>query len=311
MDVTPLLKDKQWAEGINKSTLKMFDLSDVGQKGIYAIPWAINYEPIYYNIYLFKKAGIDKLPENWDQFLEVIRKLKEANIIPIEVGGKDSWRIGHLHTSIFYKMVGVANAMNRKIGMISSLVTLAAVLGFAGSMIVGSNYGSYLSSLFIAWGFVPMICSFAAVGKAETKSAGNTAIAFSSVYALLISIVYFAQMTTVHLSSLNEQASTILDYQTFGLFFNYDLLGYAFMALSTFFIALTIYPKGKVEKWLKALFLIHGIFAVSCVVMPLLGVFKPNMPGGSLIGVLVLEFWCLYFTPVCILSFLHFKNSGY
>lgn len=110
MDVTPLLEDTQWAKGINKETLKMFDLSDVGQRGIYAIPWAINYEPIYYNIDLFKKAGIDKVPENWDQFLEVIRKLKEANIIPIEVGGKDSWRIGHLHTSIFYKMVGVEKA---------------------------------------------------------------------------------------------------------------------------------------------------------------------------------------------------------
>lgn len=110
MDVTPLLKDKQWAEGIDKEALKMFDLSDVGQKGIYAIPWAINYEPIYYNIDLFKKAGINKIPENWDEFLEVIRKLKAANIIPIEVGGKDSWRIGHLHTSIFYKMVGVEKA---------------------------------------------------------------------------------------------------------------------------------------------------------------------------------------------------------
>jgi hypothetical protein len=34
------------------------------------------------------------------------------------------------------------------------------------------------------------------------------------------------------------------------------------------------------------------------------------MAGGDIIGVLVLEFWCAYFAPVCILSYLHFKNMN-
>lgn len=198
--------------------------------------------------------------------------------------------------------------MNRKLGMISSIVTLAAVLCFAFSMIIGEFLLSYFSSMLIAWGFIPMICSFAGFSEPESKSASYSAIAFASIYAVLIMAVYFAQLTAVNLSKLSEQALQIIDYQKYGLFFNYDLLGYSFMALSTFFIALTIRVKTKKEKALKLLLMIHGIFAVSCVILPMLGLFHPNMPGGSLIGIFVLEFWCAYFIPVCILSFLYFRN---
>lgn len=38
---------------------------------------------IFYNKELFKKAGIDKFPETWDDFIAVCKKLKEAGIIPI------------------------------------------------------------------------------------------------------------------------------------------------------------------------------------------------------------------------------------
>lgn len=198
--------------------------------------------------------------------------------------------------------------MNRKAGIYASIITLLAVLGFALSMLIGSDFGSYISSMFIAWGFLPMICSFASYSENETKAVSCTAIAFASVYAVLIMIVYFAQLTAVRLQELSEQASQILDYKNFGLFFSYDLLGYAFMALATFFIAFTIKATTKPDKWLKALLMIHGIFALSGIIMPMLGIFKADMPGGDLIGVLVLEFWCAYFVPVCILSYKHFRK---
>lgn len=199
--------------------------------------------------------------------------------------------------------------MNRKVGIYSSIITLLAVLGFAVSMIIGSDFGSYISSMFIAWGFVPMICSFASYSEKETEAVSYTAIAFAAVYAVLIMVVYFAQLTAVRLSQLSKQASQILDYKNFGLFFSYDLLGYAFMALATFFIAFTIQATNKPDKWLKILLLIHGIFALSGVIMPMLGIFTADMPGGDLIGVLVLEFWCAYFASVCILSFLYFRKQ--
>ncbi|MGE5496257.1 MAG: hypothetical protein ACM3S4_13260 [Burkholderiales bacterium] len=199
--------------------------------------------------------------------------------------------------------------MNRKLGLYSSIVTLAAVLAFAVSMLASTSYGAYLSSLFIAWGFVPLICAFAAAGGNESKAAGYTAAAFASVYAALNTAVYFTQLTTVALTRLDEQASVLLDYSKFGLMFNLDLLGYAFMALATFFAGLTIKPEDSADKLLKKLLLVHGVFAVSCTVMPMLGVFRPGMAGGDLIGTLVLEYWCAYFTSVCILAFRYFRKQ--
>lgn len=200
--------------------------------------------------------------------------------------------------------------MNKKIGKISSVVTLLAVLGFSLSMIFKSDFGSYLSSMFIAWGFVPLICSFAAYSEKETKAFGYAAIAFSSIYATLIMIVYFSQLTSVRFLDLSQQASQILDYKTFGLFFSYDLLGYGFMALSTFFISFTIKSSSKGNKWLKTLLLIHGFFVIVCVAMPILGTFKPDMKGGEIIGTLVLESWCAYFIPICLLSYNYFKKNS-
>ncbi|MBK1813219.1 hypothetical protein JHL18_21590 [Clostridium sp. YIM B02505] len=200
--------------------------------------------------------------------------------------------------------------MNKRIGMYSAIVTLVGVVGFAVSMFLGRDAGGYLFSLFISWGFVPMICSFSAIGNKENKAAAYTAIAFSSVYAVLVGLVYFAQLTTIRLSELNEQALAILNYKNLGsLFFNYDLFGYAFMALSTFFIAFTIEVKNKKDKWLKILLLAHGVFAVSCVAMPILGVFNGSTESGNASGVIALEFWCAYFIPICILSYQYFKKN--
>lgn len=197
--------------------------------------------------------------------------------------------------------------MNKNIGMIASIVTFAGVAGFAVSMLTGNLFGSYLTSMLIAWGFVTLICSFAAFNAGGTHAAGYTAVAFAAVYAAIIVLVYFAQLTTVRQAALSEEAAQLLDYQKFGLFFNYDLLGYSFMALSTFFIGLTVRAENKADRWLKALLLVHGIFAVTCVAMPIIGVFGANTPDGDKTGIWVLLFWCAYFIPICILSWRHFK----
>jgi hypothetical protein len=185
--------------------------------------------------------------------------------------------------------------MNNKTGMYASLVTLAAVVVFALSMIVENSSASYLASMFIAWGFIPMIGAFVADSEKESKAVSYTALVFAAIYGTLIMIVYFAQLTVVRLANLSLPVAQIL--------------GYGFMALTTFFIALSFKAESKADKALKVLLLVHGLFAISCLVIPMMGIFSSDMAGGGLIGILVLEFWCAYFIPVCILSFLHFKNS--
>ena len=171
--------------------------------------------------------------------------------------------------------------MNRKIGMVSSIVSICAVAGFAICMPFVFMFGNYITSMFIAFSFVPMICAFAAQGKPETKTAGNTAMIFAGMYATVILVVYFTQVTTVRLYALNEQAKSLIDFQTFGLFFNYDLLGYCLMAISTFFAGMTINIKTKPDRALKYLLMIHGVFAIGCFIMPMLGVFSRDMQGAT------------------------------
>ena len=80
------------------------------------------------------------------------------------------------------------------------------------------------------------------------------------------------------------------------------------MALSTFFTGLSIKPRCKTDKWLKALMMIHGVFYFSCTFMPITGMFARMSSGGDGIGGrLALVAWCAYFLPVGILSFLHFR----
>lgn len=199
--------------------------------------------------------------------------------------------------------------MNRKIGMYAALINVVAVIGFALSMLLGTNFGSYFSSIFIALSFVPMISAFCIYAKADAKLSGYTAIGFAIIYATINLLVYYAQITSVRGDGLSEQATNVLDFQRFGLFFNYDMLGYALMSLATFFAGLTIEATSKVNKWLKTLLLIHGIFFIMCFMMPMLGLFTPNMEGAAWIGTAILLFWCLYFVPVGVLSFLYFQDA--
>ncbi len=196
--------------------------------------------------------------------------------------------------------------MNKKIGVYGSIVNFIAVICFALSMLFGFNYGSYFSSMFIAFSFVLMMCGYTYLAEKETKLAGYVSVVFSAIYAAIILLVYFAQLTTVRLNELTQQAAKLLDFQQCGLLFNYDLLGYAVMSLATFFAGLTVTSQTKADRLLKYLLMIHGLFFISCLIAPMLGLFKADSP--TWVGVAVLEFWCLYFCPISILSFLHFSN---
>jgi len=210
--------------------------------------------------------------------------------------------------------------MNERLGKIGSAVTGASVLAFALDMIIrlvtesDIVFMSYLASFFIAVGYVLLTASFVSVQKnKQLTAAGLAGVAFAVVYALLIFIVYYAMLTTVRMNAyLSEETLSIIKYEHLGsLFFNYNLLGYGFMGLSTFFIGFTVAPRKKSDRVLRLLLWIHGVFFISCFLMPMFPVFAPDMNGGKVIGTLVLLVWCVYFLPICILSWRHFtKKNG-
>ena len=199
--------------------------------------------------------------------------------------------------------------MNKKIGIIGSAINAFTVLAFAVCMLIDFTFGSYFVCIFLALSFVMMISAFEAECLPENKAAGKAALVFSAIYATLIVIVYFTQCTSVINDNLSGDALRVLSYKYMGLMFNLDLLGYGIMALSTFFIGLTINAETKADKALKALLLIHGVFFLSCLIMPITGIFAGSNSSTSSGGVIALEIWCLYFLPISILSALHFKRA--
>ena len=200
--------------------------------------------------------------------------------------------------------------MNRHISRIGAAVVAATVFLFAVCMIVDFLFGSYLVCMLLPIGYIMMAAGFQQDCGEDRRVAANVGLIFAAVYAVLILLVYFAQTTSVRLENLNDQASRILNYQRGGLLFNYDLLGYGMMALSTFFLGLSIKAENKTDKWLKGLMLLHGLFFVGCFVMPMTGAFTAMADGATGNGgTIALLFWCAYFFPIGVLAYRHFRGA--
>ena len=200
--------------------------------------------------------------------------------------------------------------MNQLLSKIGAAVVTVTVFLFAVCILLKFNFGSYVVCMLLPIGYIMTAAGFQHESSEKTKVAATIGLVLSAVYAVLILLVYYAQTTTVRLEELNDQASRILNYQNGGLLFNYDLLGYGIMALSTFFIGLSIQAENKPDLWLKRLMILHGVFFLSCFLMPMTGMFTHLSDGknGSGGGIALL-FWCVYFIPVGILSYHHFNQK--
>ena len=199
--------------------------------------------------------------------------------------------------------------LNRMIPKVGSAIVTVTVFLFAIFLLINFSMGSYFVCLILPIGFIMMTAGLHNECEGDCKVAANIGLILAAVYGTFIMLVYLTQLTTVNNEQLNEQAANLLEFGKFGLIFNYDLLGYSMMALSTFFTGLSMKAKNKADKWLKALMMIHGMFYFSCTFMPMTGMFsKMSSDGDGLGGRLALAAWCVYFLPVGILSFLHFRE---
>jgi raffinose/stachyose/melibiose transport system substrate-binding protein len=63
---------------------------------LYAVPLAQQTLQMYYNKDVFAKNGLTP-PTTWAQFMAVNDKLKQAGVVPMAVGAKDSWTLPMLH----------------------------------------------------------------------------------------------------------------------------------------------------------------------------------------------------------------------
>jgi raffinose/stachyose/melibiose transport system substrate-binding protein len=78
----------------------------------YGIPFDTSLVGFWYNKDLFTQAGITAPPATWDELLQDIQKLKDADITPIAVGAGDKWP-AHFWYSYLMIRLGGADAMNQ------------------------------------------------------------------------------------------------------------------------------------------------------------------------------------------------------
>ena len=200
--------------------------------------------------------------------------------------------------------------MNRTIAKIGSAIVIVTVFLFALFLIINYSLGSYFVCLILPIGFILMTAGVHNECESDRKVAANVGLILAAVYSVFIMLVYFSQLTTVKNEQLTDQMAQLLRFDKCGLIFNYDLLGYSMMALSTFFTGLSMKSKNKKDKWLKVLMMIHGVFYLSCSFMPMTGMFS-NMSsdGDGFGGRIALVIWCVYFLPIGILAFMHFAKK--
>lgn len=101
LDITQKLTgDAPWYDSFIKNQFGPFTF---GGK-IYGIPLMMDGKAFYYNIDIFNELGL-KVPENWDQFLQVLNVLKSSKYIPISLGNIEDWATGHYMTTLNQRVV--------------------------------------------------------------------------------------------------------------------------------------------------------------------------------------------------------------
>jgi hypothetical protein len=199
---------------------------------------------------------------------------------------------------------------NENLGQVSAWVAAVATILFAVFMILPnkilSGILSYAVCIVLSFGYLGLACAFAVTAAPERKASANFGMALAAVYAVFINLVYYSQLTTVLHKTAAVDVLEAITYQPGSWMFNLDMFGYGVMSLSTFFMGLSVAAGTRAERWMRNLMLVAGVFALSSIVMPTLNLFSDE--GSDIFGILALEFWCLYFTPLMVLAAGYFKR---
>jgi len=123
-----------------------------------------------------------------------------------------------------------------KMGFWSAVLVTLTVFGFALFIIISfwgldTKLYSFISCFFIAPSFVALMVSNHYYSAVDKKVWSQLGLAFAIIYAVLVSIVYYLQITVVYNNSLQLSPEIIkfLEFTPGSTMFAIDMLGYAFM----------------------------------------------------------------------------------
>lgn len=194
--------------------------------------------------------------------------------------------------------------MNRKLGLYSSAVAALCIILFLIGLFLKNDLLNYSTCLILSWAYVLTCCSYASYATKDRRALAFGGVAIAVIYSVFTNLVYYTQLTTVAYATADHVVLDAISFTSGSWLFGFDIMGYGLMGLSTFLIGLTIKVVNKKDRIMKAMMLIHGVFFPICVLMPMLNIFKAGGDDNS--GIIALQFWCLYFIPIMILSAIHF-----
>lgn len=154
-------------------------------------------------------------------------------------------------------------------------------------------------SLLLVISFVVLAVSIHYYAEASVRIWSHAAVAFASMYATLVSIVYYVQLAFVmpRLARGDSEDIQLLIFEPFNSFlYAVDVFGYSLMSLSTLFAAAVFRGQG-IERWIR-----RALIANGCLI-PFLALqmyYPPLIWGGSL--------WAITFPTATMLLAIHFRR---
>jgi hypothetical protein len=204
-----------------------------------------------------------------------------------------------------------------KVGRIAAIAVSAETILFAVSLIIGltirsraSPIASWVVCILLAASVIVMMAAVYLRSRDGRRIWGLLALCAAIVYAPFVMAVYFIQIAVVTLNPLGLTADVLklVAFAPGSQAFALDMLGYAFLCLSTFAAAFTLNdPK---DKALRILCFAHGALALPTLAAPIIsGIFGSASGQSSDIGSFVLLVWCAIFAPIALLFVRHFQRG--
>ncbi len=119
----------------------------------------------------------------------------------------------------------------------------------------------FTPSLFLGLSFPMLILSIHYWAPAHKKIWSHAGIIFATMYAVLICVNYYVQLTLVlpHLQKNEIESIRLLLFKPFDSFlYSVDILGYSFMSLSTLLTAF-VFEKMGIEKKIRIFMIANGL----------------------------------------------------
>ena len=203
------------------------------------------------------------------------------------------------------------------IGRTAALAAALSTLLFAISLVVGIVVRSNLGPI-VAYGVcivlaasVIVMMAMVYLGSREGERAPTLlALCAALIYGPFVMAVYFTQLAVVLPNPLGlpHDVLKLVAFAAGSQAFALDMLGYAFLCLSTLAAAFAL--RDPKDKALRVLCIIHGALALPTLAAPIMSAVFASPSGQSNdVGSYVLLVWCAIFAPIAFLFARHFRRG--